>query len=119
MHGFEKVYTVQETNATEKLSGPFDFVLETDGYTKFGFDWNGKEIESFPMGLYEAERGGHGFHPDKGPRPVFLAVGPDIDERKVIEHATLVDGAPTYAKIMGVSLNNADGHPIDIVKKER
>ncbi len=118
MHGFEKVYTVQETNDAEKLSGAFEFVLETDGYTKFGFNWNGKEIESLPMGLYEAERGGHGFHPDKGPRPVFLAVGPDIYEKRVIEHAKLVDGAPTYAKIMGVSLNNADGHSIDIVKKE-
>ena len=119
MHGFEKVYTVKEVYETEKLSGPFDYVLESDGYTKLAVGWKGKEIVPFPMGLYEAERGNHGFHPDKGPKPVFLAVGPDIYQKKVVEHASLVDGAPTYAKIMGVTLSNADGHAIDIVKEEK
>ncbi len=119
MHGFEKVYTAKEIYDAEKLSGPFDYVIESDGYTKLAFDWKGKEIVPLPMGLYEVERGSHGFLPDKGPKPVFLAVGPDIYQKKVIEHATLVDGALTYAKLMGVTLSNADGHSIDIVKEEK
>ena len=116
LHGFEKVYTKEETLKSEGLGGDFDFILETDNGSHFGFGWRGPEIVRYPMGFYEVERGAHGFHPDKGPRPVFIACGPDICKGKVIESARLVDGAPTYAAIMGVSLKGADGKAIDILK---
>lgn len=119
LHGFEKVYTKEEILKSEGLGGDFDFILETDNVSHFGFGWRGAESTAYPMGFYEVEKGAHGFHPDKGPRPVFIACGPDIEKGKVIEHARLVDGAPTYAEIMGVQLKNADGAAIDILRKQR
>ena len=52
-----------------------------------------------------------GTYPDKAPRPPFIACGQNIKKRVVIRHGNLVDGAPTYAEILGVKLPNADGTP--------
>ena len=43
----------------------------------------------------------------------FIACGPFIKRGVVVEHADLIDGAPTYAKILGVALPLADGSAIE------
>ena len=53
-----------------------------------------------------------GCYPDLGPQPVFFGVGPDIREGVYLDRREIVDEAPTYAKILGVSMPWADGHPI-------
>ena len=58
------------------------------------------------------QKGAHGFHPDKGPRPPFIACGPAFFKGARISNAELVDGAPTYAKVMGVDLPYADGNAL-------
>ena len=86
----------------------FAFVLETDNKTGFENRWTGPLLtEPGPV------RGSHGFHPDKGPRPPILAMGPGFRRGAVLENANLTDGAPTWAKLLGASLPDAEGRPLD------
>ena len=103
-YGYEKIYTRQECLDTEGLTGDFAFVLETDGVTHLQNSWLAPI--SAPGGKV---KGTHGYHPDKGPRPPLLAVGPAFRIGVVLEDARLADGAPTWAHILGVSLPDADG----------
>lgn len=101
--GYSRIYTRQEA-AREGYDGPFTFVLETDGHTRFLNKWTGPWLMD-----HEGVRGSHGFHPDKGPRPPILAMGPAFRQGAVLESADLVDGAPTWAAVLGASLPDADG----------
>lgn len=113
--GISKIYTKDEA-AAEHVTGDFEYIIETDGATAF------ENSVSLPyacpakaalVGLCE---GSHGFHPDKGPRPPFIACGPSIRRGVVIKDGRLVDGAPTYAEILGIRLPYADGTPLyDII----
>ena len=42
-----------------------------------------------------------------------MAKGPDFREGVVLERGRLIDQAPTYAKILGTELPNADGRVIE------
>ena len=109
--GISQVFTYEEC-VKMHLAGDFSFVVETDGYTNFGRSWYGKPVKNMPFGIIGPVKGEHGFHPDKGPRPPFIACGPAIKKGAVLDHAELVDGAPTYAKILGIELIDADGKPL-------
>lgn len=114
--GIESVYTKEEFKKFH-LDGNFDFVIESDSITHFSTrmgkniinNYNPVVIKGKPMYV----RGMHGYHPDKAPRPPFIAFGPKIKKGVTIEHANLVDGAPTYAKILGVELNDCDGKSLN------
>lgn len=105
--GYEKVYTRAET-AAFGYDGDFSFMLETDGRTEFGNGWLGAYLQ--PV---SGPRGNHGFHPDKGPRPTLLAMGPAFRGGAVLEHAQLIDGAPTWARVLGLELPDADGRILE------
>lgn len=106
--GFSEVYARDEFKKMH-LDGDFSFVIETDGYSSFAEGWGGDYIDTLPTVRAGGIEGDHGFHPDKGPRPPFIAYGPDIKRGEIIENGRLIDGAPTYAKILGVELPYADG----------
>lgn len=99
-----RVYTRQEA-AQEGFDGPFALVLETDGVTAFSNRWTGPVLSAHE----ERKQGSHGFHPDKGPRPPLLAMGPAFRKGAVLEQANLVDGAPTWAAVLGAELPDAQG----------
>lgn len=105
--GYSKVYTREEA-AAEGFAGEFAFVLETDGRTEFGNGWLGEYLRPIV-----GPRGDHGFHPDKGPRPTLLAAGPAFQTGAWLKHADLIDGAPTWAKVLGLDLPNADGRALE------
>lgn len=109
--GISEVYTREEFQKMH-LDGEFCFVVETDGSTSFEQDWQGPFAKPTQLTITGRVGGNHGFHPDKGPRPPFIACGPAFLKGAVIPNAELVDGAPTYAKVMGVELPCADGNVI-------
>ena len=111
--GFSRVYTTEETEAMEHLTGGFSFVLETDDITHFGDDWTGDYMKPDPQVLEGKFYGSHGYHPDKGPRMPFIAKGPAFRKGAVLEDALLQDQAPTYARILGVSLPDTDGRVME------
>jgi hypothetical protein len=48
---------------------------------------------------------------------MFLCKGPDFKENVTLETGRLVDQAPTFAKLLGVRLPEADGVSIDALLK--
>lgn len=104
--GYTQVYTRGET-AQLGFDGPFAFVLETDGETHYGNEWQGEYLVRHEV------KGSHGHHPDKGPRPPILAAGPAFRTGAVLENADLADGAPTWARALGFELPEAQGRVIE------
>lgn len=113
LYGFEHCYTRDEIAQKEHLSGDFDFVLETDGYTSFGDGIGEQYFTNFDTTDYRTGRATHGHLPDKGPQPTMLLVGPDFKAGVHIERRSTLDTAPTLARVLGLSLPDADGRVIE------
>lgn len=113
IYGFDRVYTREEVKEQEHLDGDFSFIVETDGFTSFGDSYTRPIVTNLDNRDYRYGRATHGYLSHKGPQPVFLAKGPDFKENAVLESADLVDEAPTYAKILGVSLGDVDGRVLE------
>lgn len=113
IYGFNEVFTREALKKSEHLDGDFSFVLETDGYTSFSDSCVRPVINNTDLSDFRFGRATHGYLPDKGPQPVFVVKGPSFKQNILIERRRIVDEAPTYAKLLGVSLPDADGSPID------
>lgn len=108
-NGIEQVFTRDEVKEREHLDGDFSFILEADLLTSFGDTFRGPLITTFETSDYRYGHATHGYLPEKGVQPVFWAKGPDFRENVILEHAGLVDEAPTLAKLLGVELPHSDG----------
>ena len=82
-------------------------MIESDGYTSFGDRAVRPLVQNFDVSDYRFGRATHGYLPDLGAQPVFVAKGPDFRERTTLERG------PTYAKLLGVELPQADGKAMD------
>lgn len=106
--GIEQIFTREEARG-EHLDGNFSFILEASEKTSFGDAFLGPLVSGFENSDYRYGHATHGYLPAKGPQPVFWAKGPDFQEHMILEHAALVDEAPTLAALLGFSLPHADG----------
>ena len=113
IYGISEVFTRAEIAAKEHLSGDFSFVLETDGYTTFGGRCVRPIVNSFDISDYRYGRATHGYLPDKGPQPVFIAAGPAIRPGVEIDRRPIVDTPVTMARMLGIDLPGADGKAIE------
>lgn len=113
IYGISEVFTRDEIAKKEHLSGDFAFVLETDGYTSFGQRVVRPLVSTFDSTDYRYGHATHGYLPDKGPQPVFIAAGPAIRPGVEIERRPIVDMPCTMARILGVDLPDADGTAIE------
>lgn len=112
MYGFERIYTKEEAEKEEHLAGDFDFVLESDGFSAFGWEPFGPYYTQPDLSDYRMGTGTHGYLPDKGPQPSMVMFGPDFKKGVTIERRDTVDMAVTLAKVLGLSLPDADGKVI-------
>lgn len=112
VYGFHQVLTKEDCKK-EHLDGDFSFALETDGYSAFGDKLVRPLVSDFDVGDYRYGRATHGHLPDKGLQPVFFAIGPGFEKNASIPRANLVDEAPTYAKLLGLTLHDADGRVLE------
>lgn len=103
-YGIERIFTQKELAERYGQCGSYSFMLEAEEDTSFDGAWIGDEIVE--LGTH---RGSHGYMPEKGPQPVFMAHGPDFREGAALKNAKLVDVAPTLAAVLGRSLPEADG----------
>ena len=110
-YGIETVFTRKET-AEMGFDGPFSFVLEGDGTVKFGNEYRGEVMKAYPHPV-----GCHGYLPEKGPDPTTIACGPDFRAGVLLEEAELADGAPTWAKVLGLELPDAEGRVMEEILK--
>lgn len=106
-YGIEKIWTKDALLQAYGQSGPYSFMLEAEAFTMFGGGYSGEIFKETPP------RGKHGYQPEKGPQPVFLAHGPAFKDGAVLESAKLVDIAPTLAAIMGQTMPEADGRCLE------
>ena len=111
--GVESVFTREEARKECRLDGPFDYVLEGTGGTAFSTGCTGPVLE--PSG--EAPGASHGHLPHKGPQPVFIAAGPGFKAGAVISRRHITDVAPTFAKLLGIRLEGAEGTAMDELLK--
>ncbi len=109
IYGFTQVFTREEVRREEHLDGGFAFVLESDGYTSFSESCVRPVVQNMDLSDFRFGMATHGYLPDKGPQPVFIARGPDFKRGAVLERRPIVDVAPTFAEILGVALPDADG----------
>lgn len=109
IYGIGQVFTREEIDKKEHLSGDFAFAFETDGYTTFSDDWLAPIVRPLDNADYRFGRATHGYLPEKGPQPTLFAFGPDLKPGAVIEDARLVDEAPTFAKALGIPFYPCDG----------
>lgn len=117
IYGFTKVFTREEIRRLEHLDGSFSFVLETDGYTSFSDACTAPVIGQMDLSDFRFGRATHGYLPDKGAQPVFEAKGPAFRNGVTLERRPIVDEAPTFAKILGVELPEAQGVPMNELLK--
>lgn len=112
----EHIYTAHEALEQEHLSGDFSFVLEG----RMGISLEEKLTGPLSCHIHQPEfntyLGNHGYHPSKGPKPPFIAFGPDIKEGITLEGAALLDECPTLAKLLGVEMQEMMGKPLPIFK---
>lgn len=113
VYGFSRIYTEEESRREEHFGGPFSFVLETDGYTSFGDYLKRPLVRDLSNEDYRFGAATHGYLPNTGPQPILLAKGPSIRKNVVLSGSHIVNEAPTYAKILGARLPNADGKAIE------
>ena len=107
--GFTRVYTTQEVKEKYGTYGPFSFMLATDGKTSVSQAWTADAIEILGADEQKPTKGTHGYEPEMGPQPIFLAHGPAFKEGAWMENAKLVDVAPTLAAVLGQTLRDAQG----------
>ncbi len=109
LYGFERIYTREECQKEERLSGDFAFVLESESRTAFGWEPFGPYYTSYDLSDYRTGQATHGYNPKKGPQPSMIMIGPDFKEGAVIENCHNVDIAPTVAHIFGLDMPDVDG----------
>lgn len=109
VYGISRIYTQEEAQREERLGGSFAFCLETDGYTAFGDGFIRPLISPLDNKDYRFGRATHGYLPSKGPQPLLLAKGPHIRPQTSLTGNHIVNEAPTYARILGFTLPDADG----------
>lgn len=117
--GFQEVLTRREARRCYGMYGPFAFMVETDGYTAFSDSWEEPLLADADPADYRLGQATHGYQPEKGPQPVFLARGPAFQAGAVLPRARLVDEAPTLAKVLGADMPEADGVCLDSLLASR
>ena len=102
--GIEQIWTKEDVAERYGQGGPFSFMVESVD----GFQFS-NAIAGDLITTTAAPRGKHGYMPEKGPHPIFLAHGPAFKDGVTLENANLVDIAPTLAAVLGQTMPEAEG----------
>lgn len=111
--GISDILTEEQARKRYHLGGEFAFVVETDGWTSFSNSWTKPVVRALDNRDFRYGRATHGHQPEKGLQPTLIAFGPHIKSGTVLESANLVDEAPTFARVLGVTMENTDGQSLD------
>ncbi|MCL1948668.1 MAG: ectonucleotide pyrophosphatase/phosphodiesterase [Turicibacter sp.] len=111
-----------EANGIERiLTGAEAGKLGADGNCQYMLE--AKTGFVFTDSLGGGEKGkfaDHGYHPTDKPdyATFFAGAGPAFKEGAWLEKMSLMDHGPTWAKILGLELNDTDGRVLDEILKE-
>lgn len=94
--------------------GPFDFVIESALPISFGEDAAGELCWGSRMpGDHKIGAATHGGTPRREQVTTFFAWGPAVKPGVVPGHRSMVDEAPTMARMLGLQMEQIDGRPIE------
>ena len=116
--GFSKIRTAEEAREEYGVYGDFSFILETDGYSAFFEGLTEPVASHIDFSDYRIGKAAHGYEPETGPQPIFIARGPAIRSGAYRERGRVIDEAPTYARILGNSLPQAEGRVMEDILAE-
>jgi predicted AlkP superfamily pyrophosphatase or phosphodiesterase len=105
----KRLFQIIDKEQLVKLGGPRDaaFYLEGEPGYMFSGATTGEFVRPAPL------KGNHGYRPDKpGLQTGFIAAGRGIKKGVVLDSIRLVDVAPTAAELLGLRLENTDGHTL-------
>lgn len=105
----EKIWTAEEAQQKWGLSGPFSWVVESEPGVIVGMQWDRRAVVRREDEDFQGYLGNHGHAPQYGGQPVFIASGPDIAEGVDLGRRSILDEAPTFARLLGVELPDAEG----------
>jgi predicted AlkP superfamily pyrophosphatase or phosphodiesterase len=115
--GIEQIITKEEADKKYQVTGPFDYILEGTNGTSFHNQCTGEVIRKPDNSDYKFSKASHGHLPHKGAQPAFIACGPRIKEGIVVGLHSVLDEAPTFAEILGITMNDVQGKAIkEIIK---
>ncbi len=109
--GIERVFTKEELKSRYGTFGDFSFMVESDDHTQFS-NATGCDIETRLTVDDHHGYSTHGHMPEKFPKPIFMAAGPNIAHR-TIEEASMLQEAPTFLKVLGIEAPGLE-KPLDI-----
>lgn len=113
IYGISEVLTAAEAERRYGIQGQFSFVIETDGYSDFCDNWTGESTTSLQHDDFHYGHSDHGHMPEKGPQPPMIVCGPDFKIGERIDHDMIINEAPTFAEVLGLTLPDAQGHVIE------
>lgn len=120
--GIERVLTKKELLNQYGTGGPFEFMVEAKKGYCFAkntgpFDGLYDTVDDLINQGHSIHKGHHGYDPYKPDyQTLFFAKGKHVKPHAVIQEMSLVDIAPTVAKLMGIEMKNVDGVCQDIVR---
>lgn len=105
--------TLLEAKEQYGLSGDFRWVIEAqDGYVfRNGTSHHYLQDASSIPGCYKADHGYLPEHPDM--RTLLFMMGPDIKKAAHLDSCSLVDEGPTFARLMGLTMEKTEGKVLD------
>ena len=104
----------EEAKKTYRVDGAFDFILESTLPISFGENLTGDTIYGSRMpGDHKVGAATHGGRPDREEVTTFMAAGPDVKPGVIVERRSMVDEAPTMARMLGFEMEDIDGTAIE------
>ncbi|WP_080791858.1 alkaline phosphatase family protein [Corynebacterium pacaense] len=108
-----EILTATEAREVYGLDGPFTWVVESEPGVIVGGALDRRVVVRREDPDFRGYLGNHGHHPTQGDQPVFFATGPAFIPDCDAGRREILDEAPTFAKVLGVSLPTARGRSID------
>lgn len=112
-YGIGHLFTKQEARELFHLEGPFDFIIEGERPIAFNSALDSPSVLGEPEYKgFQDLAASHGGLPWKDETTCFIAAGPAVKPGVCIERATIIDDAPTMARMLGFELPDVDGVPL-------
>jgi len=110
----EYVMDAGEARRVFNVDGPFDFIIESKLPISFGERLDGDTIWGSQVpGDHKIGAATHGGNPKRAEVTTFIANGPDVQEGVLVERRSMVDEAPTLARMLGFEMPGTDGLAIE------
>jgi len=104
----------EEAKARYHVDGPFDFIIESRLPIAFGERYDLEDVYGSKIpGNHKMGAATHGGSPAREALTTFLAAGPNVRAGVTIGRRSMVDAAPTMARMLGFTMPDTDGAVIE------